>query len=60
MPHWLIDGMIYLGSLLMVYNIYGFSCYAGKLKKRGEGIQRPSCSAARAVKRLMISISFGS
>ena len=34
MPHWLIDGMIYLGSLLMVYNIYGFVRYAGKLKKR--------------------------
>ena len=34
MPHWLIDGMIYLGSLLMIYNIYGFVCYARKLKKR--------------------------
>ena len=28
MPHWLIDGMIYLGSLLMVYNIIGFVRYA--------------------------------
>lgn len=36
MPHWLIDGMIYLGSLLMVYNIYGFVCYARKLKKRAD------------------------
>ena len=34
MPHWLIDGMIYLGSLLMVYNIYGFISYARTLKKR--------------------------
>jgi len=34
MPQWLIDGMIYLGSLLMVYNIYGFVRYARTLKKR--------------------------
>ena len=34
MPHWLIDCMIYLGSLLMVYNIYGFIRYARTLKKR--------------------------
>ena len=34
MPHWLIDGMIYLGSLLMVYNICGFVRYERKLRKR--------------------------
>ena len=33
MPHWLIDGMIYLGSLLMVYNIYGFVRYARSMQE---------------------------
>ena len=37
MLDWLIYGMVYLGSALMVHNIYGFIKYAMKLKKRSKG-----------------------
>ena len=32
--NWLINGMIYLGSALMIYNIYGFIRYARSFRKR--------------------------
>ena len=35
MAQWLIRGMVFLGSLLMVYNIFGFvrfACYVKKLE----------------------------
>ena len=32
--HWIIDGMIYLGSALMVYNIHGFIRFARRVRKR--------------------------
>ena len=45
MPHWLIDGMIYLGSLLMVYNIYGFVRYARSMQEHTrEKRKTPSCT----------------
>ena len=34
MIHWLTDGMIYLGSALMVYNIYGFVRFARSVRKQ--------------------------
>ena len=41
MPEWLVDGMIYLGSLLMVWNIYGFVRYARYVRARA-GWERQS------------------
>ena len=32
--HWIIDGMIYLGSALMVYNIHGFIRFARRIRNR--------------------------
>ena len=38
--HWLIDAFIYLGALLMVYNIWGFVRYARSVSAREKHLSR--------------------
>ena len=36
MKPWIIDGMIYIGSALMVYNIWGFMRFSRRIRQRDE------------------------